>query len=176
MRFVKTMVHLLAEWLVLLRKNMLLGKLTEDGAVNNLSSSNRRYSAPEVFGNQPYDVKVDAWSMGAILYFLATSIHAFANNDVEDQGVKELVMNGNYNISNPNWHAVSNEGIKLNSCSFITSILTYAYVHSAKDLIASLLTVNPRQRLSAAACLEVPLLSDSILLKRLYWSTLSEIP
>jgi serine/threonine protein kinase len=42
------------------------------------------YSAPELFHKQPYDFKVDIWSLGCILFLMLTGEHLFyGKNNIE---------------------------------------------------------------------------------------------
>lgn len=75
------------------------------------------YSAPELVAGKPYDAQIDDWSVGAILYFLLTSRHAFALEGAEDEDTQKLVLSGKYDTTNPLWPEVSNEG----ECSIMKS-------------------------------------------------------
>jgi serine/threonine protein kinase len=89
------------------------------------------YSAPEVVEGKQYDEQVDDWSIGAILYFLLTSRHAFALDGTEDDAIHKLVLSGKYDTNNPSWPEVSNEG---KCCKVQASVvswkLTYAIIYS----------------------------------------------
>ena len=91
------------------------------------------YSAPELVEGKPYDAQIDDWSIGAILYFLLTSRHAFALEGAEDEDTQKLVLSGNYDTSNPLWPEVSSEGecSIMKSYSIVSSVyLTFAALNS----------------------------------------------
>lgn len=84
------------------------------------------YVAPEILEGTPYDTKADMWSLGVIVYILLGGYPPFI-----EQNQRELfrkIRKGQYEFHEEYWGQVSSE---------------------AKDLISSLLTVNPSQRLSA---------------------------
>jgi len=84
------------------------------------------YVAPEILEGIAYDTKSDMWSMGVIVYILLGGYPPFI-----EQNQRELfrkIRKGQYEFHEEYWSAVSAD---------------------AKDLIASLLTVDPAKRLSA---------------------------
>ncbi|KAI8582532.1 hypothetical protein K450DRAFT_227631 [Umbelopsis ramanniana AG] len=114
------------------------------------------YSAPELVEGKQYNAQIDDWSIGAILYFLLTSRHAFALDGAEDEDIQKLVLSGNYDTSNPVWPEVSSE---------------------AKKLIGELLAVDPKTRIRAGSCLQSEwILKDLDMLERIYLATESEVP
>ncbi|CAO3672423.1 unnamed protein product [Umbelopsis ramanniana] len=114
------------------------------------------YSAPELVAGKPYDAQIDDWSVGAILYFLLTSRHAFALEGAEDEDTQKLVLSGKYDTTNPLWPEVSNE---------------------AKKLVAELLVVDPQSRVRAGSCLQSEwIMKDLDMLERIYLATESEVP
>jgi len=89
------------------------------------------YVAPEILNGLPYDEKADMWSVGIILYILLGGYPPFA-----DESQKQLfrkIKAGSYEFDRRYWCDVSSE---------------------AKNLISSLLTVNPDKRLSATESLQ----------------------
>lgn len=91
------------------------------------------YVAPEVLCNVPYGTKVDVWSLGVITYILIGGYPPFM-----EQNQKELfkkIKRGNYEFHAEYWGQTSAE---------------------VKNLISSLLTVDPRRRLTAQQALEHP--------------------
>jgi serine/threonine protein kinase len=91
------------------------------------------YAAPEVVNRQPYDSKVDSWSLGVIAYILLVGYPPmnFENNE-------ELLRSsqlGQYKFESPFWDHVSAE---------------------AKDFVASLMNPNPSKRLSCKQALRHP--------------------
>ncbi|EKX40817.1 hypothetical protein GUITHDRAFT_158278 [Guillardia theta CCMP2712] len=88
------------------------------------------YTAPEILVGQPYDGKVDMWSLGVILYILLSGIKPFkvsGRTPEELRAAVSTVLRGEYTFVEPHFTNVSAE---------------------AKDLIARLLVVDPKQRLS----------------------------
>jgi len=133
-----------------------LADYLEEGASLSGVVGTLAYSAPEVLTGKDYDNKVDAWSLGAMLYFLATSNHAFMSENVDHHTVEELILKGAYDTNGAKWNEVSD---------------------GAKELIARLLTVDPKERMDLSACLDTPWFCRILsLLERLYEATQSEVP
>lgn len=91
------------------------------------------YVAPEVLNNVPYGTKADIWSLGVITYILIGGYPPFM-----EQNQKELfkkIKRGNYEFHAEYWGQTSQE---------------------AQNLISSLLTVDPRRRLTAQQALNDP--------------------
>jgi len=88
------------------------------------------YVAPEILEGMAYDTKVDMWSVGVILYILLGGYPPFIEKNQRDLFRK--IRKGEYEFHEEYWGAVSQD---------------------AKDLIASLLTVDPRTRLDAKTAL-----------------------
>lgn len=88
------------------------------------------YVAPEILEGIAYDTKSDMWSVGVILYILLGGYPPFIEKTQRDLFRK--IRNGDYEFHEEYWGAVSQE---------------------AKDLISSLLTVDPSLRLDAKAAL-----------------------
>ena len=89
------------------------------------------YVAPEILNGVPYGTKADMWSLGVIIYILLGGYPPFI-----EQNQRELfrrIRKGQYEFHVEYWGSVSSE---------------------AKDLIASLLTVDPVRRLSASKALQ----------------------
>jgi len=89
------------------------------------------YVAPEILRGVPYGQKADMWSLGVIAYILIGGYPPFI-----EQNQRELfrkIKRGSYEFHVEYWGQISRE---------------------AKDLIASLLTVDPKRRLTAAEALE----------------------
>lgn len=89
------------------------------------------YVAPEILEGTPYDQRVDMWSVGVILYILLGGYPPFIESTQRDLFRK--IRRGEYEFHEEYWGTVSGE---------------------AKDLISSLLTVNPKTRLNAEAALQ----------------------
>jgi calcium/calmodulin-dependent protein kinase (CaM kinase) II/calcium/calmodulin-dependent protein kinase I len=89
------------------------------------------YVAPEILEGTAYDTKADMWSIGVIIYILLGGYPPFIENNQRELFRK--IRKGNYEFHKEYWGGVSPE---------------------AKDLISSLLTVNPAKRISAEAALK----------------------
>lgn len=89
------------------------------------------YVAPEILDGIAYDTKADMWSVGVILYILLGGYPPFIEKNQRDLFRK--IRRGEYEFHEEYWGAVSKD---------------------AKDLISSLLTVDPRRRLSADQALQ----------------------
>lgn len=88
------------------------------------------YVAPEILEGVAYDTKSDMWSLGVIVYILLGGYPPFI-----EQNQRELfrkIRKGQYEFHHEYWGSVSKD---------------------AKNLISSLLTVDPAKRLSAAEAL-----------------------
>jgi len=88
------------------------------------------YVAPEILEGTPYDTKADLWSLGVIIYILLGGYPPFIEQNQRDLFRK--IRKGQYEFHEEYWGQVSSD---------------------AKDLIASLLTVNPDRRLSGEQAL-----------------------
>lgn len=89
------------------------------------------YVAPEILEGTPYDERADMWSVGVILYILLGGYPPFIESTQRDLFRK--IRRGEYEFHEEYWGTVSGE---------------------AKDLISSLLTVDPKVRLTAEQALE----------------------
>ncbi|KFD71733.1 hypothetical protein M514_04296 [Trichuris suis] len=91
------------------------------------------YLSPEVLKKEPYSKPVDVWACGVILYILLVGYPPFWD---EDQGrLYAQIRAGCYEYPSPEWDTVTPE---------------------AKNLINSMLTVNPRKRITADQALKHP--------------------
>mmetsp|Transcript_16757 Transcript_16757/g.25642 ORF Transcript_16757/g.25642 Transcript_16757/m.25642 type:complete len:319 (-) Transcript_16757:126-1082(-) len=88
------------------------------------------YVAPEILEGIPYDTKSDMWSVGVILYILLGGYPPFIENNQRDLFRK--IRRGEYEFHEEYWGTVSTD---------------------AKELISSLLTVDPSARLDAKEAL-----------------------
>ena len=90
------------------------------------------YMAPEVIkGN--YDNKCDLWACGVIMYILLSGEPPFFG--VDDVDTFELIKIGQYSLKDQQWDNISTE---------------------AKDLIKKLLTMDPKNRISAEEAVKDP--------------------
>lgn len=96
------------------------------------------YVAPEILRGVPYGQKSDMWSLGVIAYILIGGYPPFI-----EQNQRELfrkIKRGSYEFHVEYWGQISRE---------------------AKDLIAALLTVDPKRRLNATESLAQPWMTGS---------------
>jgi len=97
------------------------------------------YVAPEILSHMPaYDVPCDIWSLGVILFLLLGGYRPFRADS--DDETMELTRYGTYEFHDLFWSHISED---------------------AKDLIRRMLTVDPRQRITAAEALESPWIKAS---------------
>ena len=89
------------------------------------------YVAPEILEGTPYDQRADMWSVGVILYILLGGYPPFIESTQRDLFRK--IRRGDYEFHEEYWGTVSTE---------------------AKELISSLLTVDPKLRLDAEQALK----------------------
>merc|ERR1712176_1567249 len=89
------------------------------------------YVAPEILEGLSYDERVDMWSIGVIVYTLLGGYLPF--DETDQQELFRKIRKGQYEFHDEYWGQVSPE---------------------AKDLISSMLTVQPKKRASAIQVLE----------------------
>lgn len=85
------------------------------------------YVAPEILHGQGYDMGVDYWSIGVIMYVLLCGYPPFYEESNEK--LFEVIKAGAIEFASPHWDNISN---------------------AAKDLIRNLLKVDPKQRFDAS--------------------------
>ncbi|XP_064080379.1 calcium/calmodulin-dependent protein kinase type II alpha chain-like isoform X25 [Macrobrachium nipponense] len=91
------------------------------------------YLSPEVLKKEPYGKPVDIWACGVILYILLVGYPPFWDED--QHRLYAQIKAGAYDYPSPEWDTVTPE---------------------AKNLINSMLTVNPAKRITAAEALKHP--------------------
>jgi calcium/calmodulin-dependent protein kinase I len=91
------------------------------------------YVAPEILTGKGYDIAVDYWSIGVILYVMLCGFPPFSEDSNEK--LFEMIKTGNYEFPSPQWDPISDY---------------------AKDLIKKLLVVDPSKRLTADGILKHP--------------------
>jgi len=91
------------------------------------------YLSPEVLKKEPYGKPVDIWACGVILYILLVGYPPFWDED--QHRLYSQIKSGAYDYPSPEWDTVTAE---------------------AKNLINSMLTVNPAKRITSAEALKHP--------------------
>jgi len=111
------------------------------------------YIAPEILKDKGYEgFKVDVWSAGVCLFAMLIGTVPFKAASMHE--LHHLIINGKYDINNPNANC-QKEGTAQTQPPAPTKLSEHA-----KNLIHSLLTVDPRKRLSAVEVLSHPWLKD----------------
>ncbi|ESO12436.1 hypothetical protein HELRODRAFT_155569 [Helobdella robusta] len=95
------------------------------------------YLSPEVLRKEPYGKTVDVWACGVILYILLVGYPPFWDED--QHRLYAQIKAGAFDYPSPEWDTVTAE---------------------AKNLINSMLTVNPAKRITAAQALKHPWISQ----------------
>ena len=83
------------------------------------------YAAPELIQNLPYNLEVDIWSLGVIIYYIFTGCYPFTGKD-EDE-IEEKIVEENVEFKDGEWETISNK---------------------VKDLIKRCLEKNPEERIN----------------------------
>jgi calcium/calmodulin-dependent protein kinase I len=96
------------------------------------------YVAPEIIDSKGYDLKVDCWSLGVILYVMLCGFPPFYADD--NSALFKLIQGGTFEFPSPYWDTISD---------------------NAKDLIQKLLVINPAKRLSTDEILKHPWMTGS---------------
>lgn len=91
------------------------------------------YIAPEILRREKYGTRSDMWSMGVIVFILLGGYPPFYSKDTRQ--LLMLTMAGKFEFDPEYWDSVS---------------------HACKDMIRSLLELNPTRRLSAVDALNHP--------------------
>eukprot|EP00929_Paragymnodinium_shiwhaense_P066997 TRINITY_DN3368_c0_g2_i1.p1 TRINITY_DN3368_c0_g2~~TRINITY_DN3368_c0_g2_i1.p1 ORF type:complete len:562 (+),score=168.47 TRINITY_DN3368_c0_g2_i1:120-1805(+) len=107
-------------------------KVVDPNAVMRSSCGTLSYAAPEVL-NMNYTQKCDLWSMGVISFILLSGGMPFSGNKEEETAKK--IKSGAFEMKPHRWNGVSEE---------------------AKGFVKALLTVDPKNRLTAEQALEHP--------------------
>ncbi|KAK0414999.1 hypothetical protein QR680_011724 [Steinernema hermaphroditum] len=97
------------------------------------------YVAPEVLLQKGYGVQIDMWSAGVILYTLLCGYAPFRSRDREV--LYRLIKRGSVAFDLPEWRKVSYE---------------------AREVVKSMLTMNPGERLRAEQVIETPWIQSFI--------------
>ncbi|XP_041867269.1 serine/threonine-protein kinase DCLK3 [Melanotaenia boesemani] len=86
------------------------------------------YVAPEILCETGYDVAVDVWALGVILYILLCGFPPFRSRDRDQEELFKLIKQAQLHFPSPYWDSISDE---------------------AKSLVRSLLQPDPTVRLTA---------------------------
>ncbi|KAK1863095.1 hypothetical protein I4F81_005658 [Pyropia yezoensis] len=89
------------------------------------------FVAPEVIRGETYGPAVDCWSCGVLLYNILSGALPFDGNNIKE--VLRRVRSGKYEFPEAEWRDISDD---------------------AKDLVAGLLELDPKKRLTAHAALQ----------------------
>lgn len=102
-----------------------------------------QYTAPEVLcrrsAKEHYDERCDNWSIGVVIYILLAGYQPFQNDDGDELEIIKAIRHGDYRFHRKYWETISAD---------------------AKDLIASLLVVDPNERLELCEALDSPWFDD----------------
>jgi len=101
------------------------------------------FVAPEVIRGEPYGPAVDCWSCGVLLYNMLSGTLPFDGANIKD--VLRRVRSGSYDLPDSEWADIS---------------------PAAKDLVAGLLFLDSKKRLTAAEALEHPWIVSTTLSER----------
>jgi len=109
-----------------------------------------QYIAPEVVSSaglpdSSYNVKVDCWSLGVILYILLSGTPPFSEDRTCGLNLRAQILQANFQFYPSLFDSIS---------------------APAKDLIRKLLRTNPEERLSAEEILRHPWLQDPAMIKK----------
>lgn len=109
--------------------DMNVSKVAKEG-MNHTQTGTPYYASPEVWRDDPYDVKSDIWSLGCVLYEAAALRPPFQAEDMKS--LYKKVIKGSFGpLSN--------------------------YSEDFNDIINTLLTLDPKKRPSAGDILKMPL-------------------
>ncbi|KAL8151208.1 hypothetical protein V2J09_021016 [Rumex salicifolius] len=109
-----------------------LSVFIEEGRVYHDVAGSAYYVAPEVL-RRNYGKEIDVWSAGVILYILLSGVPPFWAET--EKGIFDAILAGKVDFECDPWPSISN---------------------SAKDLVKSMLTKDPKKRITAAQVLEHP--------------------
>ena len=113
-----------------------VSKILTKMVTTNTQTGTPYFASPEIWNDQPYDYKCDIWSVGCIIYEMA-SLHV-PFRGVSMQNLYKNVLRGIYQQ------------------------IPYRYSDDLKQIIKSILVVNPEKRPSAKELLENPIIKKKI--------------
>lgn len=86
-------VFLFKDWTAKLG-DMNVSKLANYKGLNYTQTGTPYYASPEVWRDEPYDLKSDIWSLGCVIYEMITLKPPFRADDM--QGLYKKVIKGHY--------------------------------------------------------------------------------
>ncbi|KAF7142011.1 hypothetical protein RHSIM_Rhsim06G0012400 [Rhododendron simsii] len=113
-----------------------LSVFIEDGKVYADIVGSAYYVAPEVL-KRNYGKEIDVWSAGVILYILLSGVPPFWAET--EKGIFDEILKGHIDFESSPWPSIST---------------------GAKDLIRKMLTMDPKNRITAAQAIEDPWLKE----------------
>jgi len=113
-----------------------VSKILTKMVTTNTQTGTPYFASPEIWNDQPYDYKCDIWSVGCIIYEMA-SLHV-PFRGVSMQNLYKNVLRGIYQQ------------------------IPFRYSDDLKQIIKSILVVNPKKRPSAKELLENPIIKKKI--------------
>eukprot|EP00727_Mastigamoeba_balamuthi_P004393 m51a1_g13952 putative myosin light chain (435) ;mRNA; r:926374-928245 len=117
--------------------------LSKDTSIEEMSSvcGSPDYVAPEVLDGNVYGPECDVWSLGVLLYVLLSAYLPFHDSSQSYEELYERISSARFDYDRRVWSLVSAQ---------------------AKDLIAKMLVVDPKKRLTVRECLEHPWLTSNV--------------
>jgi serine/threonine protein kinase len=91
------------------------------------------YAAPELIQNLPYNLEIDIWSLGVIIYYIFTGCYPFSGK-TEDE-IEENILEENVEFKDGEWETISDK---------------------VKDLIQKCLEKNPEERINIKQFIDHP--------------------
>ncbi len=107
------------------------------------------YMAPELWRGRPYDKKADVWSLGAVLYEMASLKHPFEAKD--EKGLAQKVMTGIYRPVPDSFSRDMHDAIKVHRVSRSTFCSAALFTR-----VQAMLVVDAARRPTAQQLLELP--------------------
>ena len=98
------------------------------------------YVAPEILSESGYDHKVDVWAAGVIAFVLLCGFPPFVSPDNDQDELFDQILTGKFEFSSPAFDSITEQ---------------------AKQLISSMLQVDPEERASASQVYQHPWISVS---------------
>ena len=74
--------------------DMNVSKVTNSKGLNYTQTGTPYYASPEVWKDEPYDVKSDVWSLGCVIYEMVTLKPPFQAEDM--QGLYKKILKGQF--------------------------------------------------------------------------------